>query len=70
MNSYTSVVRSSPIGNHGNEMVKEILDLPVEEFLVEKSKYACLVKAQSFSTFPTLRMLYFDEGYEDLTSVT
>ena len=35
------------------------------DFVVENNKRACLVKVRDYSTLPNVRMLCFDEGFED-----
>lgn len=64
-NSYANVVRGNPKANqiHDNE---EIIHISSGDFIVEKSKRACLVKARDYLTLTNLGMLCFDEGFDEL----
>lgn len=60
--SYNSVVRGSSNVDRDRE---EILVLLSGDSLMEKRKCACLLNVRDFSTLPNIRMLCFDEGFED-----
>lgn len=62
--SYASVVKG--IGDNTILQNKdESIQISAGDFIVEKRKRACLIKGRDFLTLPNLRMLCFDEGFED-----
>ncbi|CAI9266586.1 unnamed protein product [Lactuca saligna] len=66
-NSYASVVKWPPNGRGDwiKTHVDDILVIPSGDFIVEKRKCDCLVKVRDFYSLPNIRMLCYDEGFED-----
>ncbi|CAI9301814.1 unnamed protein product [Lactuca saligna] len=51
----------APHATEGNSRVKE----QNGDFIVEKRHRACFIRGRDFLTLPNLRMLCYDEGFED-----
>lgn len=43
----------------------DVIEVVSGDFIIEKRKLECLVKARDFHTLPNLCMLCFDEGFDD-----
>ncbi|CAI9266941.1 unnamed protein product [Lactuca saligna] len=69
VNSYASVVKGSSGDNRSKELMTNVVEFSSGDFVMEKKKLVCLVKARDYGTLPNLRMLSFDEGFKSATWV-
>ncbi|CAI9265570.1 unnamed protein product [Lactuca saligna] len=63
--SYISIVKGTALENCSKTQMEEIIDLSSRDFVMEKGKCACLVKAIDFLTLPNLYMLCLEERFQD-----